>query len=378
MPGLIDALTTAKNPRELNDALEEHASEVAARAGRGDRRLLFEAEEAAASGDAFRFAADGSARLVASGREWRCGTFEVASLAQLKAGVAPGSAPVRLWVLDGVSPLNDIGNLQATSGEGCLFQVASQFNCLEAPDPFIAKVGDYLKDPTQGPRAAVSAFPATLLRHYAAPGPDGSRFVQTTDGPQLDLLEGACGPGSGSNGYLMGDGALSPVEIVRRLEQNFEAIAVGVQRDAEVVYGANWLGGVPDPAPSIAQVFTSTVAGGYGGEQTFGTKFRAACTLLLRAAYLGTLRAALRSNERRVVLTLIGGGVFGNPIPLIWESIVWALDEVAGHAAHPLDVVVNGRNLGQEVSLESVVLPQVQRRGGALLAFANGAASLRR
>ena len=38
------------------------------------------------------------------------------------------------------------------------------------------------------PRASISAFPATLLRHYAAPAPDGRRFVQQTGGPQIDLL----------------------------------------------------------------------------------------------------------------------------------------------------------------------------------------------
>ncbi len=56
-------------------------------------------------------------------------------------------------------------------------------------------VARYFSDPTQGPRAAISAFPATLLRHYAAPGADGARFVQATDGPQIDLLGDALGPG---------------------------------------------------------------------------------------------------------------------------------------------------------------------------------------
>ena len=69
-----------------------------------------------------------------------------------------------------------------------LFQVASQFNCLEAPGSFVVPVADYLHDPTQGPRASVSAFPATLVRHYAAPQPGGQRFVQASNGPQIMLV----------------------------------------------------------------------------------------------------------------------------------------------------------------------------------------------
>src|SRR3989442_929187 len=83
---------------------------------------------------------------------------------------------------------------QAPAPPGSLFQVASQFNCLESPGEFVVPVAEYFNDPTQGPRASISAFPGTLVRHYAAPAPDGSRFVQTNDGPQLNLLEGVCAP----------------------------------------------------------------------------------------------------------------------------------------------------------------------------------------
>src|SRR5207244_9763794 len=118
---------------------------------------------------------------------------------------------VRLWVLDGASPATDVGSLQGTAEEGTLFQVASQFNCLESPGPFVASVSEYFNDFTQGPRASISAFPATLLRHYAAPGPNSERFVQTSGlGPQLDLLADVFEPGKSPvrNGYLFGHGGL--------------------------------------------------------------------------------------------------------------------------------------------------------------------------
>jgi hypothetical protein len=63
---------------------------------------------------------------------------------------------------------------------------------------------------------------------------------------------------------------------------------------------------------------------------------------LQRAAYLGTLLAAVVLGKHTVVLTLIGGGVFGNPTRVIWDAIHWAVDEVRQYTAS-LDVLVNTR-----------------------------------
>jgi hypothetical protein len=60
--------------------------------------------------------------------------------------------------------------------------------------------------------------------------------------------------------------------------------------------------------------------------------------------------------------------VFGNPIPLIWDSILWAVAEAEPLTPGDLDVIVNGRNLGGQVPRESIVAA-VRERGGALLAF---------
>jgi hypothetical protein len=60
--------------------------------------------------------------------------------------------------------------------------------------------------------------------------------------------------------------------------------------------------------------------------------------------------------------------VFGNPVPLIWESIEWAVNEVEPLVDGVMDVVVNGRNLGDHVRLDDI-LPLVRARGGAAVAF---------
>src|SRR3954466_8202419 len=171
------------DPRDrasLCEALTEHLHAVASPAARGDRGLVHRAESEvrADPGAHIRFAADGLATLHAAGRTFQAGRFETPRIGDLRRRAIEArrragepEARLRFWVFDGASPATDIGALQGTAPPGSLFQVASQFNCLEAPDACVVDVADYLHDPTQGPRASISAFPGTLVRHYAAPAP---------------------------------------------------------------------------------------------------------------------------------------------------------------------------------------------------------------
>jgi hypothetical protein len=289
------------------------------------------------------------------------------------------SGQVRLWVLDGASPATDIGSLQATAGPGTLFQVASQFNCLESAGPYITPVASYFSDPTQGPRASISAFPGTLLRHYAAPGEDGRRFVQTSDGPQINLLQAVCSPGVAEvrSGYLTSSDIKDRSALAAALEGRFEDVRVGIHEDVPVVLGYNWDGAV-EGNRHIGQVFTSTFAGGgYSGASAGDSSYRSICAALLRAAYLGTLLAAAALGRPKVVLTLIGGGVFKNPVQLIWDSICWAINEVEPLVPATMDVVVNGRNLGAHIRIEDI-LPVVRARGGVVVVFGAGGLTVRR
>ena len=162
--------------------------------------------------------------------------------------------------------------------------MASQFNCLESPGPHITPVANYFSDPTQGPRASISAFPGTLLRHYDAPGGNGKRFVQASDGPQLNLLEAICSPDVAQvrSGYLISSSIANSTALAGVLERRFEEIRVGVHEDVPVVLGYNWDGAVSGDR-RIGQVFTSTFAGGgYSGEAVDDPNFRPICTALLR------------------------------------------------------------------------------------------------
>ncbi len=347
---------------ELEACVASATSKAVAAAPRDSRPALHRIESHVASRGpaAFRFDPNQFATLRFANRTIRCGRFTTPSIAQLRRD-AWRPRRVRLFVLGGTSPILDIGALQAWSGDGTVFQVASQFNALESPGPYVPPISDYYFDPTQGPRASVSAYPGTLLRQYAAPGPRGERFVQESGGRQIDLLQEALGKGFVQDGYLLGealrarnDSAKEADASIERLASRAERIRVGLHESVEVMLGHDWHGPVPRVRPRIDQVFTSTIAGGqYGAAEVLGRRrFERVAETLLRAAYLGSILSAIALDRDRVVLTLIGGGVFGNPLPLIWRSILWAASECerdndtrSGMALpeRDLDVFVNAR-----------------------------------
>jgi hypothetical protein len=329
----------------LSDLVTARAALQRSLERRADRSQVRRAEQAVQDEpERIAFAPDGTATVRGPDRTYHAGRFETPTLAMLRERVRGAGARTRLCVALGTDPLTDVGGLQALAPPGTLFQVASQFNCLESPGPYLVDVADYFTDPTQGPRASIGAFPGTLVRHYAAPGPDGT-FVQTP-ARQLDLLADALPPSVArvESGYLTAAHVNDPAALLAALEERFDRIRVGVHDDVEVVLGHQWDGAV-EGERRIAQVFTSTYAHGYSERGALGEYLDPVCRQLLRAAYVGTLLAAAALRKRAVVLTAIGGGVFRNDHGVIWDALRWALDEVEPVLAAPLDVVFNARDL---------------------------------
>jgi hypothetical protein len=309
------------------------------------RTELAEAERlvAAKPESAFAFDSAGFATLSVGAQPRAAGRFSVPTLAQLRARLPRGSGGrVRVHTLEKTAAVTDIGALQALAPPGTVFQVASQFNCLEAPGPRVVAVQQYVSDPTQGPRASVSAWPGTLLRHYHAPADDGSRFVQS-DERGIELLGLAIDAklGRARSGYLRMQDIPDLARFVATLEERFEQVRVGLHEEVEVCAGHDWTGPVPT-AQRVSQIFTSTLAlGGYSSGDSH--KALEACRLLLRASYTGTLFGAAAIGAPRVVLTFIGGGVFGNPTEEIAGAIVAAVEELSRASSAELEVLVNTR-----------------------------------
>jgi hypothetical protein len=232
---VIDLFSKYADDPAAGPELDAAMAALIGTAGRGDTALVEAAElavRAAKPGEAFSFDAGGFAMLEAAGHAWHAGRFETPSIAELRKrakSAGSGGGRLRLWVLDGAGQATDVGGLQATAPPGSLFQAASQFNCLESPGPYVTPVAQYFHDYTQGPRSSISAFPGTLLRHYAAPGNHGKRFVQT-DEKEIDLLADVFGPEAAraQGGYLAAGDIRDAAALVAALGSNFESIRVGV------------------------------------------------------------------------------------------------------------------------------------------------------
>jgi hypothetical protein len=372
-----DGSCTARD--RLEEQLRAQRQAVLESQERGDLAQVARVEAAVKQSPraAIHFDATGLATLAAAGRTYQGGRFELVSLGTLRQRARHAreqagrpSTRLRLWVFEGASPLTDIGALQATAPPGSLFQVASQYNCLESPAPCVTEIAHYPSDSTQGPRASISAFPGTFVRHYAAPRGDGTRFVQESDREQINLLASFCQPGLATvcNGYLTSTGVANPPLLAQLLEEEHSSIRVGVHDEVEVVLGADWDGGV-EGTRTIAQVFTSTIAGGmYGRLDTRDPAWETICRQLQRAAYLGTLLAAAALGKGYVVLTLIGGGVFRNPLRIIWDALLWAIEEVCPLLHRDLTVIVNGYSIGGHIPAAELHAA-ARARGGALVRF---------
>jgi hypothetical protein len=228
---------------------------------------------------------------------------------------------------------------------GALFQVASQFNALEMVGPDVTPedgVTRYAMDKTQGPACAIAAGAATIFRNYFVPignatGQTAHRQVDTLAdvgnalSAQLDVSVSDLW--SMRNGYALVT-RTGLAQIGRHLAESDEAardalrgkLRVAVHWDVDVT-------DAPNPSrPQVSQVLCSALPVAYG--DTPAQSWTPFATLVLEAAYEATLRLALRNAARgasnTVLLTLLGGGVFGNRLSWIHAALQRALDMAAG------------------------------------------------
>lgn len=223
---------------------------------------------------------------------------------------------------------------------GAVFQVASQFNLLEMVGPNVTPedgVTGYAYDRTQGPACAIAAGAGTIWRNYLVPVADqiGQTANRQLDGlgDLGDALTRDMGAAPGSlwrmrNGYALPERGML-ARIAAHLAGLTEAerdrlrglLRVGVHRDV----GVTEPGAAPDMC--VTQVYCSALPVAYSGiPETEWTDF---ASLILEAAYEATIIAAVlnvaRGGSRRLLLTRIGGGAFGNHEAWISGAILRAL-----------------------------------------------------
>lgn len=283
-----------------------------------------------------RLAVEGST-LTSRVNEKRYGVGELTlpTLAELR-----GRAPHPTGKRSTVTPL--IGDARALHAEPefheATIQVASQFNVLEMTSPHVTPedgVTRYEHDHTQGPACAMAAGAATIFRNYFA-DVDG-QSGQTRD-RQLNTLAGLGDAFSArlgrpvsdlwemSNGYALctPHGLSAVAELLNdcsdaERDELRGKLAIGLHRDVEVtdVAGAN---------QTVSQAFCSALPVAYGVPSPDWEPF---ARLVLDACYESTLLTAAEraadGGSNVVLLTRVGGGVFGNHDAWIDDAIARAL-----------------------------------------------------
>jgi len=217
--------------------------------------------------------------------------------------------------------------------EGALFQVASQFNCLEFTGPEVtpeAGVTGYADDRTQGPACALAAAAATVYRNYFVPvnGVPGQTEDRQLD--LLDVLSGRLGTAGAlfevQNGYTHSNAEkLAELGAVLRSIERDEllgTVKIGLQRRVQVTFHKRFL--ELDRSAFVFQALASAVSCGYS--RVAPESWEPLATLALDAAYEATLLAAVLDSEAAersgtVWITFLGGGVFRNPKPWIASAI---------------------------------------------------------
>lgn len=284
-------------------------------------------------------------------RSFCIGQFEMASLADLRLRVAEGtgaSGTNRVSIVTG-----DVRKMhQMPEYAGALFQVASQFNALEMVGPSVTPedgVTRYEHDRTQGPACAIAAGAATIYRNYFAPVGDqigqsaanqldglsdvGAELARALGRPVSDLW-------SMQNGYALATRAGLDT-ITSHLREIGDAgsrelagrLRIGLHQDVEVTDGPT------SPGQLVNQIFCSALPVAYGRwPQPLWQDF---AQLILDAAYEATLLAGVLNSRQGgsniVLLTLLGGGAFGNAPEWIHTAIQRAISKTQGHG---LDVRV--------------------------------------
>lgn len=302
---------------------------------------LFGFRESSYAGTRSMFAVEGPLlRSLANDRTFAIGTFSTPSLAALRDRTH-GALPGRLQVTHEV--IGDVLELHARpENRGALFQVASQLNCLEFAGPEERPedgVTQYATDPTQGPACSLAAAGATVYRNYFAPvrGIAGQTHDRQLD--TLDELAEALGRAGAywdvRNGYTWSDEhrlqRLREVLARHDREALLGLVKIGLHTDVGVTFARRFV--EPTEPARVTQAFCSAISCGY--TEVGLDHWEPLATLVLDAAYEATLRAAVLDATqggapKRVWLTFLGGGAFGNRTEWIAGAIGRALARLDG------------------------------------------------
>ena len=262
-----------------------------------------------------------------SEKRYDIGTFQITTLLELQLAIrnlqSTETNTVETIYSDATSLHIDPSN------EGATFQVASQFNFLEMPNPNITPqhgVSNYQYDNTQGPACAIACGAATIYRNY---------FLQHTTQQfnGLSYIEALIENEKYQfwrikNGYaLLNTCTITELNnILEREKQLGKYLRVGIQHGAQVT--------LSNCTHKVTQVFCSALPIAYTTKSQFAEVdpiYKDFSQVILNATYEATLIAAfinkMNTGNSTVFLTRVGGGAFGNDPEWIDEAIETALEK---------------------------------------------------
>ncbi|ELP88907.1 hypothetical protein EIN_476190 [Entamoeba invadens IP1] len=265
------------------------------------------------------------------------GSFELISISNLKFQTSKKTLSItpcvfEILIREDLASRSqvDVCYLQADPQyNNAVFQVASNFNAVEAvneasPPDLKNFTTEYIYDHTQGPSASLGAPASAIFRvHFPFYDPTtNDRTWGQTKEKQLEMLGDLDHLFHVENGYPH----LSlPLDITTFDDGK---IKVGVQTDAEVafVWEVRKMRVVPKNKRNlIDQVFCAGINVRQGGgalNWPVIEQYPILMCSILKADYEGTYLTAIRNQRKTIVLTLIGNGVFGNPIQQVCDAIV--------------------------------------------------------
>jgi hypothetical protein len=238
----------------------------------------------------------------------------------------------------------DIAYLQSLpENQNAVFQVASNFTGVESKteldQPTMKNfTKKYYMDRTQGPAASISAGAAAIVRVHAPfyfNSKSSTEWGQTEDNC-VNILSQLEEHYPMRNGYVIFS-EKSPKFPSYNSPAYFKSLlstSVLYHQDVQVTTGhrrkvddQEILELVDSPKQRIDQIFCAAVnlhqgKTGIENKQASGSEDKS--RMVLDAAYVGTYLSAMKYNRSHIVLTLIGGGSFGNDINWILDSIVSA------------------------------------------------------
>lgn len=262
-------------------------------------------------------------------RSMRFGCLDIPSLNELRYSISNIATSTPTSVREVVANVQDI-HADYENGRA-VFQAASQFNLLEMANPNVtpeAGVDIYFCDKTQGPACAIACGAGTIYRNYFVPVKGG--IGQSKD-RQIDCLENI-GIALGNddeklwkmkNGYMLPttDGLDKINDQLSKLkEEDLDAIRgllkVGIQYNSEVT-------SVYNTKNCVTQIYCSALPVAYSGIDV--SKFEIFGRLILEATYEATILAGIINKQNKgcnkIFITMVGGGVFGNPHSWIVDAI---------------------------------------------------------